>query len=315
MKLNKKVLVTGGDGMVGNYFTAYKNCIVLGKSEFDVTKPATMRRALAQYKPDAIVHLAAMTNVDAAEKTPNKAFQVNAEGARKVAELAQKHGLHMVYVSTGAVFSGKARRPYTTNSKTDPVNTYALSKRIGEEYVSTICDKHSIVRTGWVFGGFERDKKFVALIAKQIWQGNKDIKAVADTFGCPTYGKDLAEAILLLIEHQAFGLFHGVNKGHASRYEIAKVIASTVGNRVKVKSASIKEFPSFGAPRPRFEVIEQNIPMRSWRSALREYLADWQDLREGSATLPKTTLLQVDLNGLRGKYSPRQYYKYIANKA
>lgn len=278
------ILVTGGDGMVGNYFKTVPGAVVLGRDDLDVTKPKTIEAAVKKYAPKAIVHLAAMTDVDYAQDHPGEAFAVNALGTYKVAQVAKKYGIHLVYVSTGAVFYGQAQMPYTVKSKPNPRSIYAKSKRMGEEFVQSLCDKYSIVRTGWVFGGFQKDKKFVAAIARQIWAGNTQLKAIDDAFGCPTYGKDLRDVILQLIETADYGVFHAVNQGYASRYQIARLIAREIGDSsIKVSRAQTADFPAFNAPRPKFEVIEQNLPLRSWKKAVKEYLADWQDLHKASA--------------------------------
>lgn len=276
-KPNKKILITGGHGMVGSYFSSEKECILLGKEELDVTKKVQIKKAIEKYNPKAIVHLAALTDVDYAQEHPEKAFQVNALGTHNMASMAKKHDIHLVYVSTGAVFYGQAKKPYKTSSSPNPRSIYAKSKRMGEEFIEAVCDKYSIVRTGWIFGGFEKDKKFVAAIAKQIWGGNKEIMAVTDAFGCPTYGKDLVDTILKIIANQQYGLFHAVNKGFASRYQIAKLIAKELSEKVKVSKASTDDFPGFIAPRPKFEVVEQSLSMRTWQSSLKEYLFEWQE--------------------------------------
>jgi dTDP-4-dehydrorhamnose reductase len=312
MIVSEKILITGGNGMVGHYFTNVPNCVVLGRDEFDITKPAMMAKAIKKYQPKAIIHLAALTDVDLAQKKPELAYKTNTIGTYNVAVLAKKYGIHLVYVSTGSVFSGRSKKPYTIKSQPMPLNVYAESKKLGEDIVKNVCKEFSIVRTGWVFGGFERDKKFVALIAKQVWDGKKEIKAISDTFGCPTYAKDLAEAILTLIENEQFGIFHAVNKGHASRYLISKQIVKALGEKVKVKTASSKDFPNFGAPRPTFEVIEQNLPLRTWQSALREYLLDWQKLRFPELFI--TPLLNVSNTSLEYQNAQRGKQQKVAAK-
>lgn len=299
--------------MVGNYFAGDKRCLVLGHDQLDITKPSQIKKIIKKYSPRAIVHLAAITNVDWAESHPGQTFAVNSVGTYNLAQLAKRHNLHLVYVSTGAVFAGQAKKPYTTDSKPKPRSIYAKSKRMGEVFVKNICPKYSIVRTGWVFGGFNKDKKFVAAIAKQIWDGVRKLKAVDDSFGCPTYGKDLKNAILDLIDKEKYGLFHAVNRGFASRYTVAKEIVKNLGEKTKVYRAKSSDFPSFIAPRPKFEVIAQNLKLRSWKSALREYLTDWQDLKKPKSK-KKSLLLKVSKKELSSAYYQKASQKKVAQK-
>jgi dTDP-4-dehydrorhamnose reductase len=276
--MSKEILITGGQGVVGGYFEDYENILITGKNELDITKPEQVESFIKKTNPKAIIHLAAETNVDLCEDNPDMAYKIQTIGTYNTASVCRDFNITMVYVSTGGVFEGKRgkRKPYTTTDTPNPVNVYARSKWLGEMITKDIVPNHIIARSGWIFGGFEKDNKFIGFITKQILDGEKVVRAVTDTKGCPTYGKDFAKEIIDLLNEKQQGLFHLVNKGSASRYEIAQEIALNLDRSVDVLPAKTTDFPSFHAPRPSFEVIEQNRNMRSWKNALADYLQEWK---------------------------------------
>lgn len=274
-----KILITGGRGALGQYFKEYSDCIITGKSEVDVTDFKTAQSYVRKLNPDSIIHLAAETDVDLCEDNPKLAYQINTEGTKNMAILAREQKCPIIYVSTAGVFSGKGDTPFTVNDKPFPVSIYANSKWRGEKEIQKIIPDHIIIRTGWVFGGFEKDNKFVGQIVRQIWQGAEKIKAVDDIFGCPTYGHDLVKSILDLVSSQKRGIFHIVNSGFASRFQIALEIAKILKPGIQVLPAKSSDFPKFSAPRPKFEVIQPSLDLRSWQAALKEYLLQWKALQ------------------------------------
>lgn len=274
------ILVTGGSGMLGNHFNGMSNVVLLSKDDCDVTSRDQVKKVIKKYQPQTILHLAALTNVDKAEQVPELAYSINSMGTMNIASEAQASGSHLIYVSTAAVFSGKGNTPFKASDIPDPVNVYARSKFFGESMAQDICEKTSIVRTGWLFGGFEKDHKFVGMIARQVWDNAEVIKAVTGTKGCPTYTGDLQKVLMSLVEKQKTGIFHAVNKGSATRAHIAAEIISILGSSAKLEEAESASLLAFGAPRPHFEVIEQNIIMRPWEEALKEYLQQWQSIHQ-----------------------------------
>lgn len=278
--MKKKILITGGKGMLGQYFEEFPFCHITQKEVLDVTNLKSILKYIKLLKANTIIHLAAETDVDFCQQNPDIAYKVNAQGAKNVSLAAKIMNCLLVYLSTATVFSGKGSKPFKVDDIPNPVNVYAKSKLEGEILIRRIAPKYLIVRTGWVFGGFERDKRFVSLIANQIWSGAKKVFAVDDSFGCPTYGKDLASAILKLIDDEYTGIVHVVNKGYTSRFELASKIAKNLNPSILVEVAKPNMFPSFSAPRPKFQVIEPTVVLRSWQKALREYLEEWIKLRK-----------------------------------
>lgn len=274
--MNHPILITGAGGMVGSSFQTFDNCLLLDKKQLNISDYQTVKSVLKQYSPQSIIHLAAMTNVDYCQQHPQEAYQINSIGTQNLASISASLEIPLIVVSTGAVFSGRGRTPFTIHDIPNPLSIYARSKLVGEMMASDINPQTTIVRTGWIFGGLKKDQKFVGMVASAIQSGKRTLKAITTTRGCPTYSKDLAHYLYLLAQNPTPGIQHVANSGTATRYEMAKVIAHTLNPKVKVFRASEKAFSSFQAPRPRFEVIQLTKALRPWEEALTEYLTDWK---------------------------------------
>lgn len=276
-------MVTGAAGMVGSYILeAYpqEEVFLTDIDTLDVREPEQVKETLEAVKPKLIIHLAAETDVDLCEKDAAHACKSNVDGTRNVALACQRYGIEMVYVSTLGVFDGLNPEPYTESDNPAPVNVYARTKWEGEKIVGKLLQRFYIVRAGWMFGGMEKDKKFVGKIAALCMNG-KEIKVVNDKFGNPTYARDLVYNIKLLTEQNRYGLYHMANEGSCSRYEFAQEIAKSLGKEIRMVPVSSDAFP-LPAPRPRSEA-GQNYKleqiglnrMRPWKGALHDYLGSW----------------------------------------
>lgn len=265
-------LITGADGMVGSYVDFG---IKTDHKELDVTDLDQVMRVVKKRKPEAIIHLAAMTDVDACEREPQRAYLVNSIGTYHLALAAKSVGAKLVYISTAGVFDGEKKAPYSEKDAPHPQNVYGHSKYLGEIAVRQLLDNYIIARASWMFGGGQsRDKKFVAKIIGQLDQ--PAVKAVNDKFGSPTFGKDIVAAVARLIVQNKKGLFHLSNTGRASRFDIAVEIVKFFD--AKTKLVSVKgSFFDLPAKRVTNEAMSSQVSlMRPWREALREYLAmEW----------------------------------------
>lgn len=283
----RKILVTGVGGMVGSYVSeVFRNDellltdVVDGFVQLDVRDAAAVMKAVALAKPDIVLHLAAATDVDRCEQEPDWAYHTNAIGTQNVALACQAQGTILVYISTAGVFWGDKFEPYIEFDAPNPANIYGRSKLAGEQIVSSLLHRYYIVRAGWMIGGGKKDKKFVAKIARLIFEGKNTIRAVDDKLGSPTYGKDLLAGIRRLLDTEYYGLYHMVNKGCCSRYEVALKIRDALQRPdVGVVPVPSAYFP-LPAPRARSEAM-RNFKlellgldqMRSWEDALQEYIA------------------------------------------
>ena len=280
-----KVLITGAKGMLGTDlcqewqargYEMYATDI----QEMDVRDSLQVQKTFADFKPELVLHLAALTDVDACEREPEQAYRTNTIGTQNVALACQQANVPLVYISTLSVFDGTKCELYTEFDTPNPQSWYSRSKYEGEKIVEHLLQRYYIVRAGWMFGGGHEDKKFVAKIIELAGQ-RPELKIVNDKFGSPTYTHDLARALIRLTQTGWFGVYHSVNTGEpCSRYEFAqKVLEYAQVTSCQLLPVNSAEFP-LPAHRPRMEA-GRNLHsellglelMRPWPIALREYIS------------------------------------------
>lgn len=282
----RRILVTGAGGMVGSYVPevfaddeTVLTDVTKGFVPLDVCDPDAVMRAVSETKVDIVLHLAAATDVDRCEQEPDWAYRANAIGTQNVALACLEIGIPLVYLSTAAVFWGDRPEPYTEFDTPNPRNMYGRSKLAGETIVSSLLQQWYIVRSSWMVGGCERDKKFVGKITRLILEGHTSLRIVNDKWGNPTYAKDLLQCVRRLLGVGSFGLYHVANRGSCSRYEVALAIREALQRPdVAIEPVSSEAFP-LPAPRGRSEAL-RNLKleslgldtMRPWQEALKEYL-------------------------------------------
>ncbi len=238
-------------------------------------------------KPNFIIHLAALTDMEYCEMHPEETYRINARGTKNMVGLAKKLNIPLVYISTAGIFRGD-KDEYDENDQPEPLSIYGKSKYQGE-LIASLWNKSIIIRAGWMIGGGPgKDKKFVNKIIKQLKNGAAQLAVVDDKLGTPTYTYDLAKIIEYLLERQHYGLYHGVCDGRGgSRYDVAvsmlEVLSLTV--RVKIHVVNSDYFrETYFAPRPpseclnntKIKSLNQNL-VRDWHECLREYADkfDW----------------------------------------
>ena len=283
-----RVAVTGASGLVGRSLLRLltadgrQEALGLTRAELEVTDRAAVERCLAMLRPQAVIHCAAYTDVDGAERLPARAMAVNAEGAEWVARAASSVGARVVYLSTDYVFDGEKESPYTEEDAPRPLSVYGRSKLEGEERVRAVSGGASLVlRTGWLYGA---GKGFVDWARDRVRAGDSS-RFVADQVGSPTWALELARAILRLVERQESGLFHFVNAGQASWLELAREVALLEGRaELPLQAMSLSELSRL-APRPRFSALAVSKYERatgesvvSWQRAVAAYLVSRESI-------------------------------------
>ncbi|HET8892645.1 MAG TPA: dTDP-4-dehydrorhamnose reductase [Gaiellaceae bacterium] len=283
-----RVLVTGAGGAVGSYVPqVFADAeLVLTDLEgehrrLDIRDPLAVSATIADVTPDVVLHLAAATDVDACELDPDLAFSSNAIGTQNIALACRNNDCQLVYISTAGVFWGDKPHPYVEFDEPRPANVYGHSKLAGERIVASLLDRYFIVRAGWMIGGAERDRKFVGKMAELLRGGETHLKAVNDKWGSPTYAPDLLTGIKRLLATGYHGLYHHVNPGMVTRYDIAVELRSILERPdVEIEPVSSDVFP-LPAPRARSEAM-RNYKLellgldeaRPWQDALRAYVLD-----------------------------------------
>lgn len=277
-----RVYVTGAKGMLGQalvpIFGERYEVFPTDLEECDVRNVDVVTDEICSCNPRFVLHLAAMTDVDACEKDPDEAYRTNTLGTRNVALACQQCDATMIYINTGSVYDGGKATPYIEFDTPNPQSIYAKSKFHGELIVRGLLTKFYIFYAGWMFGGGPEDKKFVAKII-ELAQERDELPVVNDKFGSPTYTVDLSRAAFNFIESGLYGKYHCVNEGCASRLEVAGEIIRIAGiKNCRLVPVSSAEFP-LPAPRPRMEAMRNYHfdllglhLLREWREALEEYI-------------------------------------------
>ncbi len=281
-----KVMITGAGGMLGQTLTenfAIREGWLLQPythAMLDVGDYTAVQAALASFNPHLLIHLAAYTDVEKAEKEPDSVYRTNYLGTWYICQACSMLDITMVYLSSDLVFDGRKGLPYVETDQTGPLNIYGRSKLAGEELVRNLVRRHYIIRAGWMFGDSKKDHKFVGKVLEQAFTG-KTLHVVMDRIGSPIYTNDLAKKIREIIsDGLPWGTYHVVNKGLCSRQEFAVSILRYAGiNDLPVIPVDTSYFPS-GAPRPinsalcnyALELMGRNN-MRPWQDALQEYVA------------------------------------------
>jgi dTDP-4-dehydrorhamnose reductase len=196
-----RLYVIGYDGQVARSLrevATLDETIVFGygaRPNVDLLRPSSIGKAIAEFRPDVVVNPAAYTSVDKAESEPNQAFTLNRDGARSVAEAAAEYGAPIIHLSTDYVFDGKKQSAYTESDTTAPQGVYGRSKLAGELAVAEVNPKHVILRTSWVYAPFGNN--FVRTMLRLAEECDR-LRVVDDQSGCPTYGPDIASAIIAI---------------------------------------------------------------------------------------------------------------------
>lgn len=291
----RSILVMGARGMLGCDLCRALEASSWGQAgsdrritawdyeELDITQEQAVRDQLGKEQPDLVINCAAYTDVDGSEQETETAFAVNATGTLNLARACAQMGAKLVHVSTDFIFDGRAGRPYREDDTPNAINVYGGSKWAGEEHIRNVMPltgaddrRHLIVRTSWLFG--KEGKNFVETILAASHRRDH-LEVVDDQTGCPTYGVDLAEALLSLVGMGAGGTYHFRNGGHCSWFEFAAEIVrqAEVDCQVRPIASDALARP---AQRPPWSVLDiakyENATGRSprrWQDALRAYLA------------------------------------------
>ncbi len=287
-----KAIVTGANGMLGDslcplleskgYHVVATDIVTNARiSKLDIRNLDAAMAIVKKEKPGIIFHLAAETDVDKCETNEKHAYEINVKGTENIALCCKELDIPMVYVSTGSVFNGEKEGGYIEKDVAGPpVNIYGKSKLEGEKIVKALLSKYYIIRAGWMIGGYNKDKKFVWKIV-ELLKTKKEISAVIDKFGTLTFTKDFSKGMYDIVTKGEYGLYHCVNNGICTRFDIAKKIIEYLGKKdVILKPVDSKAFP-MPAPRPKSEaLINDRLSsmgmnnMRTWQEALREYIEE-----------------------------------------
>ena len=258
---------------------------VESKAEYihlDITESEIVEKKLTEINPDAVVHCAAWTAVDAAEDEENKAkvYAINVDGTANIAKVCKKLECKMIYISTDYVFNGQGTEPWQPDCKDyAPLNIYGKSKLDGEFVVSETLEKYFIVRIAWAFG--INGKNFI----KTMLNSGKNfniVRVVNDQIGTPTYTRDLARLLADMVESEKYGYYHATNEGgYISWYDFTCEIFKQAGYKTNVVPVTTAEYGLSQASRPfnsrldKSKLVENGFKLLpTWQDALSRYLKE-----------------------------------------
>jgi len=281
-----KVAVTGANGQLGTDLCRALHSfdvIPLTHADIEIADMASVREAMLKHKPAIIINTAAYVRVDDCEDEKDKAFQVNALGARNVAVVAQELGARLVHISTDYVFGGEAETRTTHYTEFDtpiPLSIYGKSKLAGENLVRHLCLRHFIIRSSGLFGiagSSGKGGNFIETMLR-LAKERDELRVVDDQVFSPTYTRDLAQKIAQLMDTEYYGIFHITNSGSCSWYEFSTEILKLAGITTPVVPITSDQYPQ-KARRPRYSVLDNYHlrllgmdDMRPWQEALKDYL-------------------------------------------
>lgn len=291
-----KVLVTGARGQLGfDCMNELKGrgheAIGVDIEEMDITDGDSVSRVMKHTRPDAVIHCAAWTAVDAAEEEENKekVRLVNAVGTENIANACRESDCRLLYLSTDYVFDGQGTTPWEADCKNyKPLSMYGETKLDGELTIARTLDKYFIVRIAWVFG--KNGKNFIRTMLN-VGKNHDTIKVVNDQIGTPTYTFDLARLLVDMIETEKYGYYHATNEGgYISWYDFTKEIfrqAEAMGHpeygedRLHVLPVSTEEYGASKAVRPFNSRLDKSkltqngfALLPTWQDALHRYLQE-----------------------------------------
>jgi dTDP-4-dehydrorhamnose reductase len=259
------ILVTGSRGQLGseiNFLASSFEKLTFTYTdmpELDLSDESQVKAFFDAHNFDVVIHCAAYTAVDNAEDEPEKAFSVNAESVRIIAEICQMKKIRLIHISTDYVFDGESNQPLDETATPRPLSVYGQSKLKAEQYITSMLPDAYIIRTAWVYSSFGRN--FVKTISNLARQ-RSELNVVADQIGAPTYAHDLAGAILYILESifsgkgDHPGIYHYTNEGVISWYDLAHFIIRFYKLPCTIKPIRTEEYKT-KAIRPRFSLLSK----------------------------------------------------------
>ena len=281
-----KVFVTGVKGQLGydvvNELEKRGHAAIgVDIEDLDITDAAAVDKMITEAAPEAVIHCAAWTAVDAAEDNEEKCRQVNVNGTENIAKVCKKLNCKMMYISTDYIFDGKGTRPWEPDDPvTTPLNVYGQTKYEGELAVRNNVEKFFIVRIAWVFG---KGKNFIKTMLN-LAKTHDHLTVVNDQYGTPTYTYDLARLLVDMIETDKYGNYHATNEGgYITWYDFACEIFRQAGIDIEVEPVNSAQYVA-KAKRPensrmnKQKLVDNGFePLPDWKDALKRYLKNLEE--------------------------------------
>ncbi len=274
-----KIVIAGGKGLLGRnvapILQRVADLVILDIEEWDIADIRQGETVLDHHKPDVLINLAALTDVDGCEDMPENAERVNGEAPGILAGLCSERGVRFIQLSTDYVFDGRKRVPYLEEDEPNPLSVYGSTKLSGEKKVIAACPAALILRTQWLYG--RGGANFITKItAAAREKGSIDV--VNDQWGAPTYARELGEPMVALLRRNRAGIYHVANSGSCTWFDFACEVFRQQGMNIEVKPITSERLKR-KAIRPAYSVFDcsklrrdTGLSLRPWQKALEEYL-------------------------------------------
>ncbi|MAU14713.1 MAG: dTDP-4-dehydrorhamnose reductase [Muricauda sp.] len=255
-----RILVTGAGGQLGLTFQEHAHDFpevyfdFKTADELDITQPSQLVDAFQKGHYDFCINCAAYTNVEQAEKDSDRAFKVNAEGVKNLAEVCRDHKTVLIHISTDYVFDGEKEGAYTTTDTPNPINVYGKSKLKGEQFIQEILPNHFIIRTSWLYSKKYGHNFYRTILNKAL--AGEELHITDTQKGCPTHTEALAKFILeeIVLGKKPFGIYHYSDGKPMTWYDFAEQIIKENGLTDKVNLVLDRNYRTF-AKRPKNSVL------------------------------------------------------------
>lgn len=274
----KRIVVLGANGQLGQTLKSLVNKEQVSydfysREDLDITDKDSLEDSLEKESYNFCINCAAYTNVEQAEKDVDKAFLINAQGVKNVAEVCKSKKIKLIHISTDYVFDGKKRKPYTTTDHPNPINQYGKSKLRGELYIKDVIKEYYIIRTSWLYSRY--NKNFLKTIIKKTKE-NSSLNITTEEQGTPTSCIDLCKFIIYLINSDSipFGTYNFSARGQTTWYGFAKEIVLHFNPNRLSNLNPINSFKTV-ANRPKYSVLDisetENVYMNlnTWRKSVK----------------------------------------------
>jgi len=273
----KKILVTGANGQLGRCIQDAAadfpdlEFVFVSKETLDIENTALLKDFFKKKNFSHCINTAAYTNVENAEREPEKAFAINAEAVKNLAEVCKAKDIVLLHISTDYIFDGKKQTPYLETDTTNPINVYGASKLKGEKYIEEICTKYFIFRTSWLYSQYGHN--FLKTILKYAEEG-KPLTITTEQTGTPTNANDLAKALLQVVAQDStdYGVYHYSNYGETTWFGFAQEILRQVEKLKDANLAKTNHYRTFAA-RPAYSVLDNT----NAQNKLKLKYIDWQE--------------------------------------
>lgn len=280
-----KILVTGSNGQLGSELrdilendSRYETYF-LDRKQLPLDHTVIIHDILGMYQPDVIIHAAAYTAVDKAQSEPELADAVNHLASEEIAQYCRLHGVRLIAISTDYVFDGNSDVALTEEAPVHPINTYGLTKLQGEQAILKWHAESIVIRTSWVYSAYGNNfvKTMIRLMSER-----DEISVINDQVGSPTYAKDLAQAIVDIIDGDdcVGGIYHYSNEGEISWYDFAIAIRELQGLDCKINPIPTTQYPT-PAKRPKYSLLDKSkikrtfkVEVPNWKDSLERMLKE-----------------------------------------